>query len=256
MADKKDDDKDLKKAKDDAREDQLLADEKKKAQELEKLDAKEDKADGKGDPSARLKDAGKDGESEGMYRMDEREHMRTISDIRNKLDDHHQRISNLEGRSVDDQGNPNIPVQPIGITQNMIQDLMQGMLAGRDIAKDFKGRYPNEDVGQVTAELVKKGINLNDPKHAGFINNLSLEPNAGELYKRLNERPDLIEDVVTMHPSFHDRILSSLKKPLKGKAAEDISDAPKPVESKPEAKANSSDDIDTVVSNIFARKYK
>lgn len=257
MADKKDKDADKKDVtkKDEVREDQLLADEAKKKEELEKLDAKEDKADGKGDPAARLKDAGKDGESEGMYRMDEKEHMRSMSDILNKLDDHHRRISGLEGAPRGADGQVGNPVQPIGLTDTMINGMLDGMLSARDIAKDFKSKYPDRDIGEVTMELIKKGLNPNDVRHGSFLKQLSMEPNPGELYNRLNERPDLLEDVVTMHPTFHDRILNSLKRPVKGTPAADVSDAPTPVEAKTDAKPRQAgEDMDKIITMAMKRR--
>lgn len=252
---KKDDDKKDVTKQDEVREDQLLADEAKKKEELEKLDAKEDKADGKGDPAARLADAGKDGESAGMYRMDEKEHMRSMSKILNTLDDHQRRLSGLEGAPIGADGRPGNPVQPVGLTDSMINKMLDGMLSARDIAKDFKSKYPDKDIGSVTMELIKKGLNPNDVRHGSFLSQLSMEQNPGELYNRLNERPDLIEDLVTLHPTFHDRILNSLKRPVKGTPAPDVSAAPAPVEAKTDAKPRQAgEDMDKIITMAMKRR--
>ena len=259
MAKDKDTDKDKTKDKEGVREDQLLSNIDKKKEELEELDAKQDVKDDKGDPEARLKDAGKDGEREGMYKMKEDELKRHLSHLYNSSENHEGRIAKLETGG----GATNPPVAPQGFNASdmvgLVDSMIRSHLTTRDIKRDFAKNFPDEKIEDVSRKLKSDGLDFDNPRHAAFIEQLSLQAEPGKLYKRLSERPDVLSAVTDMHPAFHGSALEELKSELKGKIKKDISDSPEPTkDDSDDSKRKSRDESpeDKLVSKFYERKRR
>ena len=199
------------------REDQLLRDKDKTDAELETLDADQDKKEGKGDPKALEKEASRDREASGMYHLKEDDLIRHLSALHNGHDDHERRLKAVETKGS--EADPS--VAPVGFTASdmvkLLDQMVRERLTAHEIQKDFTKNYPKENIADTTRKLSQMGLDFQNPAHAAFIENLSVQENPGKLYKQLSERPEIVTALSQLHPMFHQKAMDELKTGIKGR---------------------------------------
>lgn len=217
MANSKSKNNETEKTKEEVREDQLLKDKDKTDAELKTLDAAQDEKDGKGDPEALEKEASRDREAAGIYHLKEDDLIRHLSALHKGYDDHEMRLKAVETKGS--EANPN--VAPVDFTASdmikLLDQMVRERLMAHEIRKDFTKNYPKENIADTTRKLSQMGLDFQNPAHAAFIENLSVQENPGKLYKQLSERPEVVTALSELHPMFHQKAMDELKTGIKGR---------------------------------------